>query len=202
MQQNSNGTLPNVDATPTSAPITGFTVSGTIYHSTTPLPNIKIELIPGDGSKPPVASSNTNGEGKFIFAQVSPGNYMLKRYGPTNDYIAWSASSLQVQTSNAVVTLDLPKRMTLLSPPTGGTVNTTSPTFCWQPLPTATKYTFQLNQSASWVLVEQINGLTTTCYTTLRALQRNTQHTWQIDAYDGLGHWVGSTDNAFTLLIP
>ena len=82
-----------------------------------------------------------------MFTQVPPGNYTLKRYGPTSDYIAWSANSLLVQTGNVAVTLDLPKRMALLSPPKGSTVNTTIPTFCWQALPTATQYTFQLNQS-------------------------------------------------------
>jgi len=200
VQQNNQNNLPNVDATPTAAPTTGFMVSGIVYHSTTPLPNIKIDLIPGDGSRPPLATSNTNNEGNFMFTQVPPGNYTLKRYGPTSDYIAWSANSLQVQTSHVAVTLDLPKKMTLLSPPNRSTVNTPSPTFCWQALPTATKYTFQLNQSASWALVEQVNNLTNTCYTTTRTLQNNTQHTWQIDAYDGAGHWVGSTDNAFTLV--
>jgi len=184
-----------------NTPATGVTVSGIVYHSTTPLPNVKVDLIPGDVSNPPLASTNTNAEGKFVFTQVPPGNYSLKRYGPTSDYINWNGSSLQVQSTAVVIMLDLPKRMTLVSPSTGTMVNTTTPTFCWQPLPTATKYTFQLNQSASWALIEQINGLTATCYTTPATLQRNTQHTWQIDAYDGLGRWVGSTDNAFTLIV-
>jgi hypothetical protein len=160
-----------------------------------------VELIRDNVNNQPLFSTHTNNSGEFIFSQVPSGEYQLKRHGPSNDYIGWVATSILVQDVDITGRFDIAKQMVLLSPLNGGTVQGSSLTFCWQPLATAAKYTFQLNQSISWESVEQVNGITTTCHTTTHTLKRNTQYTWQVDAYDGGGGWVGSTPNAFRFFV-
>ncbi len=173
-------------------------VEGRVYYATTALPGVQVQLIAGSSASGTVLQTTTTDPGgRYRFCNVEPGTYQLKRYGPTPDYINWVADSLIMGASNVIKHLDLPKKMTLLTPAQGALINTTIPTMTWQALPEAGRYTFQLNKTADWTLVEHTNNIVGTAHQVLAPLNWNTGYTWQIDAYTGT-HWVGSTSTAFT----
>ena len=87
--------------------------------------------------------------------------------------------------------------MTLTSPPQNSIVETTSPLFCWQGLPEATMYFFQLNKTSDWTLIDYGSNITKACYKTSHVLQNGIQYTWQIDAPDLYWHSVGTTPTPF-----
>lgn len=176
-------------------------VEGTVTYAATPLANITVELIAGsDPLAPPSQTTYTDNFGRYRFCNVSPGSYQLKRYGPSEEYVTWVASSLTMGWSNVIRNLDLPKRMTLLAPPSGGIVFTSLPTLTWQSLPEAGRYTLQLNRTHDWALIEHRPGLATTSYQVGVTLTWGVSYTWQIDAYTGT-HWVGTTPNPFTFTV-
>jgi len=173
-------------------------VEGCVYYATTPLPGVLVELILGSSASGPVEdSTTTDPTGRYRFCDVAPGAYMLKRYGPMEEYIGWVADSLTMGSSSVFKNLDLPKKMTLLTPVNGALIYTTIPTMTWQALPEADRYTFQLNKTADWTLVEHTNNIIGTAHQVLAPLEWNTFYTWQIDAYAGT-HWVGTTSDNFT----
>jgi hypothetical protein len=178
----------------------GVTVSGTVYYSTTPLSDVRVELVSGNVTDPPVFSTTTTVSGTFAFLGVPSGNYWLKAYGPTAEYIGWRASTITVGSTDIRHDIYLPKKMTLLSPPDNSVVETLSPTFCWQGLPEAVEYTFQLNKTSDWTLID-VQHIPVTCYKTSQVLQNGVQYTWQIDATDRNGHNVGTTYSAFQFTV-
>lgn len=173
-------------------------VEGRVYYAATALPGVQVELIAGSSASGTVLqTTTTDPSGRYRFCNVEPGTYMLKRYGPTAAYINWAADSLTMGGSNVIKHLDMPKKMTLLTPAQGAVINTTIPTMTWQALPEAGRYTFQLNKTADWTLVEHTNNIIGTAHQVLAPLNWETGYTWQIDAYTGT-HWIGSTSTAFT----
>jgi hypothetical protein len=179
----------------TAASPLGYSISGTVYYSTTPLPNVRVELIQGSLSNPPMASMLTDSSGDFAFAGLEGGDYYVKVYGPNSDYIYASASLLTMTTSSMTLPYYLRKKMTLLSPANGSTVDTV--TFCWQGLPEAARYTFQMNKTSDWTLIAFVHDIMGTCFQLTTPLENNVDYTWQIDAADQFGHEVGSTVDAF-----
>ncbi len=176
-------------------------VSGTVYYSTTPVPDVMVELVSGDATDPPVFSTKTNIFGTFTFFDVPSGNYWLKAYGPTEEYIGWQARSITVGSIDLISDIYLKKKMTLLSPQHNSVVNTLSPKFCWQGLPEAVEYVFQLNKTSDWTLIDIVHSIHLTCYTTSQILQNGVQYSWQIDAIDKNGHDVGTTHSAFQFTV-
>ncbi|MBN2393206.1 MAG: exo-alpha-sialidase [Anaerolineae bacterium] len=173
-------------------------VEGYVYYATTALPGVNVELILGSSASGPVEdSTTTDASGHYRFCNVAPGAYMLKRYGLTTDYVDWVADSLTMGSSNVIKNLDLPKEMTLDDPDDGDIIYTTIPTMTWQALPDADRYTFQLNKTADWTLIEHTNNIIGTAHQVLAPLEWSTGYTWQIDAYAGT-HWVGTTSDNFT----
>jgi len=176
-------------------------VEGIVTYAATPLANVRVELIAGsDPEATPAQFTYTDNAGRYRFCNVTPGNYQLKRYGPSEEYVRWVASSLVVGRSNVIRNLDLPKRMRLLSPEDRAIVFTSIPTLTWQSLPEAGRYTLQLNRTRDWALIEHRSGLATTSYQVGVTLTWGTSYTWQIDAYTGT-HWVGTTPNAFNFTV-
>ncbi len=196
---NCGGTFTATHRVAVTAPIKTLPcVEGRVYYATTPLPGVLVELILGSSASGPVEDSTTTDDsGHYRFCNVAPGAYMLKRYGPTAEYIGWAADSLTMGGSNVIKNLDLPKKMTLLTPVDGALIYTTIPTMTWQALPEADRYTFQLNKTADWTLVEHTNNIIGTAHQVLAPLEWSTGYIWQIDAYAG-SHWVGTTDDKFT----
>ncbi|MGC9397433.1 MAG: exo-alpha-sialidase [Anaerolineae bacterium] len=173
-------------------------VEGRVTYATTALSGVQVELISGSSASGPVEqSTTTDASGIYRFCDVAPGAYMLKRYGLTTEYVDWVAGSLTMGGSNVIKHLDLPKKMTLLTPSDGALIHTTIPTMTWQALPEADRYTYQLNKTADWTLVEHTNNIVGTAHQVLAPLEWNTGYTWQIDAYAGT-HWVGTTSDNFT----
>ncbi len=175
-------------------------VEGRITYAITPLAGVQVELLAGSSGRV-LQSTTTNADGYYRFCNLEPGDYMLKRYGPSAEYADWVADSLTMGSSNVIKNLDLPKKMTLLSPGNGELIDTRTPTMTWQALPEAGRYTFQLNKTADWTLVEHTNNIVGTAHRVLAPLDLNTGYTWQIDAYTGT-HWVGMTAHAFTFTTP
>jgi hypothetical protein len=179
----------------------GASVSGTVYYSTTPLASVRVELVVGDPSDPPVFSTTTTLSGTFSFASVPEGDYWLKSYGPTDQYFLWQARTITVGDAPVHRDIFLYKKMTLVAPPQDSTVETASPVFCWEGLPEAEEYTFQLNKTSDWTLVDFVHHIPGTCYETSQVLLDGVQYTWQIDATNQDGNGVGSTASTFRFVV-
>jgi len=186
----------------------GFTVSGTVYYSTTPLSGIKVDLT--TGGQPPfntLKTTTSSANGSYSFSSVAPGSYMVKVYGPDETYIEWTAQSITVTDSNIVLNMDLPKLITLNSPSNGAEVISLKPILTWTANPQATSYTVQLNVTSDWALIGQWTGIpaptppTAPSFQVPTALTPGWNYTWQVDAYDGSNHHVGTTHTAFTFTV-
>ncbi|MFN2271613.1 MAG: exo-alpha-sialidase, partial [Anaerolineae bacterium] len=196
---NCGDTLADTHRVAVNAPVPPLPcVQGHVTYATTALPGVQVELISGTSASGPVEqTTTTDASGLYRFCDVMPGAYMLKRYGPSAEYVNWVADSLAMGGSNVIKNLDLPKKMTLLTPANGALISTTIPTMTWQALPEADRYTFQINKTADWTLIEQTNNIVGAAHQVLSPLDWNTGYTWQIDAYAGT-HWVGTTSDNFT----
>ena len=86
-------------------------VSGTVYYSTTPVPDVMVELVSGDATDPPVFSTKTNIFGTFTFFDVPSGNYWLKAYVPPEEYIGWQARSITVGSIDLISDIYLKKKL-------------------------------------------------------------------------------------------
>ncbi len=177
-----------------------FTVSGTVFYSTTPLPGVTVELIQGSPTDPAMASSTSDANGAYSFTGVAPGSYWIKLYGPTVEFIGWTASTVEVVDSDIVSNSHLPKNISLSSPPSGATVHTLHPTLSWAALPEAASYRLQLNITSDWTLIEHTT-IFTNSHTVGPELTPGTKYTWQVDAYDAFNNYVGGTHFAFTMTI-
>ena len=180
---------------------THVTVSGTVYYSTTPLPNVRVEIVIGDDkTNPPLFSITTDISGNYNFFDVPVGAIWLLVYGPTEEYQnAFSNTTIK---DDIIDDIYLCKKMTILSPEEDAVVSTLYPTFCWQGLPEAVKYTFQLNTTSGWELIDWVKNIQSTCYTPTKMLQNGKQYTWIIEAIGINTNPVGcATFSTFTVNI-
>ena len=176
----------------------GYTVSGIVYYSTTPLNGIKVELEKGSATGPTLQRTETI-NGFYSFSSVFPGRYFVKVFGPTDEYIRWTASSTEVICGDVTQDMDLPKKIILLSPKNKSKVSSLHPTLSWKANNEARRYTIQINVTDGWELVEMGNS-TTHSYTVESELTPGVNYTWQVDAYEEY-HWVGTTCNAFRFTV-
>jgi len=181
--------------------VPGYSIFGRVYYSTTPFPDVKVELIEGDLRNSPTASTHTDSSGFFTFAGLTSGNYSVKAYGTNSDYVGWVAWGLALQDSDKQVNFYLEKKMTLLSPANKIIIGTSKPQFCWQGPPEAVKYSFQLNKSADWTRIVFIYNYTSTCYQLTQNLENNVRYTWQADGFDRFGNPVASTESPFQFTV-
>jgi len=172
-----------------------YTVSGMVYYSNTPLDNINVELLRGAT----VLQTTTTSNGFYIFPNgVNPGSYSVKVYGPSSEYIGWTARPIEVVNSSVTQNMDLPKKMTLTAPANGSWVEF-SPNLQWQANPQANRYVVQVNKTSDWQLIVHATNVTTNSYTISYTLMEDyVNYTWQIDAYDSSNHWVGTTSTSWT----
>ncbi len=168
-------------------------VSGTVRYSAAPQADIRVELR-SEGSIAAVARTDQNGE--FLFPAVAEGNYELRSYGPTDDYIGWTGHAITVSGSDLVEDLRLVKKIVLLTPADLSTVATARPTLTWTPVSGAVSYTIQVNVSSSWELVEMVTGIMGPSYTLSQDLADGVDYTWMVDGYDATG-WIASSSAAF-----
>jgi len=85
-----------------------------------------------------------------------------------------------------------------LTPPHDTSVPTLIPTLTWTANNEAIYYTVQLNVTSGWELIGQWQTPDATpSFTVPVVLSLGVEYTWQVDAFDSSGHWVGTTSNAF-----
>jgi len=181
-------------------PLFGYDVSGMVYYSTTPLDGVSVELVQGTPTSPPLQSTTTS-SGFYSFSSVDPGSYWIKIYGPTDEYISWVAYSIEVVSSNITMDMDLPKKMTLLSPANNSTVSSLHPTLSWEAKSEAARYVIQIRVTEGWQDVEFVENITSTYYTVQTELTPGVNYTWHADAYDAYNHNVGITQNEFRFTV-
>ena len=181
----------------------GVTVRGTVYYSTTPMPGVRVELITCTVTDPPVYSTTTSSTGAYTFTQVPAGDYTIKVYGPTSEYVGWAAGALHVSGADVVLDWYLKKLFDAILPPPFSQVESLSPLFCWEGLPEATRYEFQLNRTSDWLPVENPRNIRDTCYRTGQTLQNGVNYTWMVGAVDAYNHEAGASQGylIFTVAI-
>lgn len=180
----------------------GASVTGLVQYSGTGLGGVTVELVPGSNAlNPPAYTGTTNANGEVVFPSVADGTYQFKAYGPDPDYITWKATPITVTGTSLSHTLDLPKKIVLLTPQWGATVSSRKPELTWTANQEAASYTVQVNVTSSWTLVEQNTGVLVNIDTVNTALTAGENYTWQVDAADGAGRHVGTTENAFNFTV-
>ena len=177
-----------------------FTVSGTVFYSTTPLQGVTVELIQGSATDPAIATSTSDAGGAYSFSDVAPGSYWIKRHGPTAEFIVWAASTVEVTDSDIARDYHLLKDISLTSPPSESTPHTLHPVLSWAALPEAASYRLQLNITSDWTLIENTTVFTNS-HTVGPELTPGTKYTWQVSAKDSVNNGVGGTQSAFTMTI-
>jgi len=189
--------------TPVSA--AGFEVSGTVRYSATAMPGVTVKLIPGgpatNPTSPPLATVVTNGDGTYLFPGVAPGAYWVRVDGPDPSFVGWGANSINVVGGNIILNMQIAKIIALQTPANSTAGVSSQPTLTWTANAEAASYTIQINKTIGWVPVDPGATSATNQYTVVTPLDAGTQHTWQVDAYDGNNRHVGSTVNAFTFTV-
>jgi len=183
--------------------VSGFTVSGTVYYSNTPLDLIAVELIQGEATDEPLQTTTTADGGYYEFLSVAPGSYWVKIYGGV-PYIGWTAITIVVVSENLTVDRYLPKNISLETPTNGETVSSLQPTLTWVAnveADAAGDYRIQINETDNWLPTFETGASANSSYQVQTPLTPGVNYTWQVDGYDVNGHPVGTTQYAFTFTI-
>lgn len=183
-----------------------YSVFGTVYYSTSPLGGVDVELLDGETQAVLQTTTSSTGDdyGYYEFSSVLPGTYCLKFYGPSEEYIGWVSSSIEVIDDDFTFDRYLPKNIVLSTPSNGATVSTLNPTLTWTANPEAEsggRYTIQINDTDNWDPVIEMGNSTTNSYIVQTYLTPGENYTWQVDAYDSDNNWVGSTQSAFNFTV-
>jgi Tol biopolymer transport system component len=178
-------------------------VSGIVRYSTTPLNNVKVDLLEGEVTNSPLKSTTTN-IGYYSFSNVPDGSYWVGVHGPSSEYLTWIAYPIDVQSQDVSQDIALPKNIDLLTPSSGAVVNSLHPQLTWQPNSEASLYKIELYITDGWQEIE--NGTSTSSsYIVQRDLVPGVNYTWQVTAFDSQGikelGCVGCTQDAFSFTI-
>lgn len=94
--------------------------------------------------------------------------------------------------------VDLPKKLTLTSPPHLGTITDTTPTLVWEANPPAASYTLHVEELGSQAVVLSQDGITGTSYTVPDPLAFGAYY-WLVLGYDVADHLVAFGGAQFTI---
>ena len=176
----------------------GYTVSGTVYYSTTPMDGIKVELHEGSKDGPLIQTVWTN-KGSYDFSSLFPRSYSIKAYAPTDEYIEWSVLIFVLYCNNVEHDLYLCKKLILTWPKNGSTVNTKYPTLSWEANREAIKYSIRLFETlGNHTVVDELN-CTSTSYTVKKALISGMHYNAVVKAWDTQDNLVAEGQVKFTV---
>jgi uncharacterized protein (TIGR02145 family) len=173
------------------------TVSGTVWYALQTVSGIKVELRAGEMIVQTVYSDE---DGSYCFENVNSGEYGLRVYGPTEEYVGWSEYSIQVSDSDVIRDLSIKKDITLISPENKALITSKRPTLIWETNADATRYVVQVNISSTWELVIHDTEVPTNSYTFSEDLLSSKTYTWQIDAYNEIRS-VGGTMQSYQFTV-
>jgi hypothetical protein len=178
----------------------GYTVSGVIYNAA-PLPGVLVELGNVNSTMPPLRRMTTGADGSYSFGSLPPDAYWVRVSAPGPEYIPSITGGLTLGNGDGTLNIDLPKKLTLLTPTNGQTVALTpAPILTWEANPDATRYFVQISEIIQGVWTDLlVTNVTGTSF----AVPAGTLHEfgtfyWHIGAYSAAGHNVGESYPSFT----
>lgn len=164
-----------------------FSISGSVYYAGTPLDNITMDLLGGDE----VIRTTVTNTGAYVFDAVPTGNYTIKLYGPTTEYlpdIAWGIT-LESDTNRDFY---LQKLCNLTQPPDGEEITTITPTLSWTTFSDAEYYILSIHEVENWGNHLWVSDITDNYYVVSSFLQTGKEYGWTIYAYDSQDRLVGT----------
>jgi len=166
-----------------------YSISGTVFFSTTPLDNILLELT-RDGEYIPISNTTTT-NGTYSFSNVTLGTYWITAYGPTPEYVPSMDYTVEVIDQNITRNIYLPKLLNLLNPENDSNVTTSRPTFSWEAFPNASRYSISVHELSNWTWSVWEDSQFTN-YTLQTELSDGKEYDWNIYAKDANDHVIGA----------
>jgi hypothetical protein len=177
------------------------TITGSVEWNGTPVPGATVELeAPGDFySLPVLASTTTGSDGSFTISNAPVGSYMIYAVSPSSTYWQFSGYSVTLTaggTANVGI-LRLSEKLQLLSPASGATGVTTTPTLQWSAFTGATSYNVEVFDNATSALV--FNQSTAAAQITVTpALLPGASYQWSVYASNSNGQIAYYSEWSFT----
>jgi hypothetical protein len=164
---------------------TGLRVTGRVMWAAMPVAGARAELkTEGNYYELPVlAEAVTGADGWFVLENPPAGKFMLYAVSPSDEYWGWSGHSVTIVAGQAVQSwkFELSKKMELLAPEVGATLDTTTPTLRWAPFPEAVSYHVDVSNDETGEAVMRADT-TETSLTVTPALARGGRYQWSVYA--------------------
>jgi serine/threonine protein kinase len=185
---------PTPSATPTTPPPTtvgpaGLRIRGRILWADAPVAGARAQLRAGGYYDTPVlAEAAVDGAGQFMINNPPAGSYRIYAVAPSEEYWSWTSRPVDIPVGGDVDagTFYLAKKLEMLGPADGSTVNTTTPTLSWNAYPGATRYHVDLfnDQTGDAVMRQDTSG---TSLAVSPALTPGERYQWSVDAFNAAG---------------
>jgi len=183
-----------------------YGISGTVAYSATPLGSgIPVNLYEGPGlGGSLLASTVTDLNGQYEFADLFPGYYLVRANPPTPTYIGVTENQVEIVASSVVQDIQIRKPLSLTGPGDGVNQRTYQEIqFDWEANPEAEaggEYWVEVTETlvptpAVYILNTGITTNTTLVDPYSVGLTPGMIYRWSVKAYDSDGRWVGATDS-------
>ena len=161
-------------------------VTGRVVWGGLPVPGARVVLkAPGNFCELPILAEVAVGaDGWFVIENLPAGRWTVYAIAPSDDYWEWTGHTLTVGAGRApeVLGLELSKKMQLLAPEVGTTVDTTSPVLRWDSFPGATHYHVDVFDDESHEAVMRADTPDTSIVVTPQ-LAPGGRYQWSVSAY-------------------